>query len=231
MSPELLLVRRALDEATPDDYVDWALDQIARDVGGPNLRILAGLHREFDRHEVERYFLLTCEELGIRVGATPSVLHAAQMARSVYERGEITAHAAVDVMGGLYRMSNDEEELLEPWFNMREELGGGAGYFYPAGKLEPLDAAVRLEFSLLARALALSLPRGWLKKTRCADCWHDGKVQVVQPSLGGRVLGILTGTPVGIQALCTRCGSERQGTLRAPDARSAYFDSLERSPT
>jgi hypothetical protein len=229
MSPELLLLRRALDEATPDDYVDWAVAQIAQDVDGPNLRILAGLHRVFDRHEVEHYFLLSCEELGVEVRAKPSVLDAARMARSVYERGEITANETVDTMGSLYRMSDCQEELLAPWDALLDALVWDESCLYGQIERQPLDAIVRRELSLLDRALALSLPRGWLRKTRCAECWHDGKPRVVQPSLGGRVLGILTGTPVGIQALCTRCGSERQGTLRDPDARAAYFDSLERS--
>jgi hypothetical protein len=228
-STELLMLRRALGRALAEEYVDWAVAELCRGDDGPNLRILAGLSPRFERAEVEPCFLLACAELGLSAsGADAPALETAGLIRRAFESGELDPHDAIDMMADLYRSGEYQEEVLGPWERMLDELTFGEGYSYPREKLEPLEAAVRREWSLLDRALALSLPRGWLRQTRCANCWHVGHVRLVQPSLFARVLGNIRGKPPRFQVLCERCGSDRQSTLDDPDARAAYFDRLER---
>src|SRR5690349_5791010 len=62
---DLLLLRRALGRAQPEDCVAWAVECLCRGLDGPNLRILAGLSIRLDRDDVERYFLLALEEVGL----------------------------------------------------------------------------------------------------------------------------------------------------------------------
>ncbi|MGC4086821.1 MAG: hypothetical protein QM756_02770 [Polyangiaceae bacterium] len=226
---ELLLLRRALGRATLDDYVAWAVDQLARNVDGPNLRILAGLSTRFDRDEIERYFVLSCRELGLSVtNAAAPVLDVARLVRTAHERGSVTAKEALEMMVDVYYSSGPEnDELLAPWQAMRAALEWGEGSIY-SGALTPLDAAIRHEWTLLERASRLSLPPGWLEFSRCSDCGHVGDIHVELAPLGARLLGAFKQQPAGLRALCEQCGSQKLTTLRNPAAREAYFDSLSR---
>lgn len=174
---EVLLLRRALGRAQPEDYVDWAVECLCDDLDGANLRILAGLSIRFDRDDVERYFLRACGELGLGdLGDRPSPLATARLIRRAFDRGRIRAADVVEMMADAYNFSDRREELLAPWNDMLEEMGDGQGYSYPHFALESLDDAVRREWSLLDRALALTLPSGWLRQTRCRDCGYVGEV-------------------------------------------------------
>lgn len=231
-STESLLLRRALGRACPQDYVDWAIDQICRGIDSSNLRILAGLNLRFDRDEVESYFLLSCRDLGIvHTDDAVAPLDVAGLIRRFYEQGRISSDETIEMMAELYESSEYQEELLAPWYSMREELSCGDGYFYPTAALQSVEVAVRREWGLFDRASRLGLPLGWLRGSRCTDCAHVGVSQMKGPSLVARVLARLMPRPALSRAICKTCGSERLMSLGDPDARSAYFDQLESKGT
>lgn len=225
---DVLLLRRALGRAQPEDYVDWAVECLSDGLDGSNLQILAGLSVRFDRDDVERYFLLARGELGLGdAGEKPSPLATARLIRRAFDRGRIPPAEAVEMMADVYKSSDYREELLAPWNDMFEEMGDGEGYFYPHSALEPLDDAVRREWSLLDRALALTLPSGWLHQTRCKDCGHIGEVRIREPSLAETIMATIRRRPAWRRSVCARCGSMMLTSLGDPDARSAYLDSVE----
>lgn len=231
-STESLLLRRALGRAGPQDYVDWAIDQICRGIDSSNLRILAGLNLRFDRDEVEPYFLLSCRDLGmVHIDAAVAPLDVTQLIRRSYEQGRISSDETIEMMAELYESLEYHEELLAPWYSMREELSWGEGYLYPTVEFQSVEVAVRREWGLFDRACRLDLPLGWLRGSCCADCGHVGVSQVKGPSLVARVLARLMRRPELSRAICKTCGSERLMSLGDPDARSAYFDQLESKGT
>jgi hypothetical protein len=227
---DVLLLRRALGRAQPEDYVDWAAGCLSDGLDGPNLRILAGLSIRFDRDDVERYFLLARGEL--RLGdpdKKSSPLATARLIRRAFDCGRILPAEVVEMMADVYKASDRREELLAPWNDLFEEMGDGEGYFYPQSAVESLDGAVRREWSLLDRALALNLPSGWLSQTHCKDCGHIGEVCVREPSLAETIMAVIRRRPARRRSVCARCGSMMLTNLRDPDARAAYLDSLDTS--
>jgi hypothetical protein len=226
---EELLLHRALERARPEDYLAWAVEQLGQDVDTPSLRILAGLSPRFDREEVERYFLLTAHELGLSViEANAPPLEIARRIRQSHDRGAIDAGETVEMMAEVHRTWEYREDLLAPWRDMHEELSGCDGFCYPTAKLVALDDAVRLEWSLFDRALALRLPDGWIRLAYCADCGHVGRGDVEWPGVVARFIGAMRGRPVGGRTLCGRCASGNIRALTDPDVRSAYFAQMER---
>jgi hypothetical protein len=231
-STESLLLRRALGRACPEDYVDWAVDQLCRDIDGSNLRILAGLSVRFDRDDIESYFRLTCRDLGlVHFDTAVAPLAVARMIQRAHELGRICSEETVEMVAELYESSEYQEELLSPWYSMREELAWREGYFYSPAALESVDRAVSREWGLFDRATRLPLPDGWLRRSRCSACAHVGVSQVRGPSRVTRVLATLARRPALSRAVCERCRSERLTSLGDPDARSAYLDELESKGT
>jgi hypothetical protein len=110
---------------------------------------------------------------------------------------------------------------------MHEEMCDGEGWCYPRSALEPLLDAVRREWSLFDRALALNPPPGWLGLTRCKRCGHVGDARFREPPLTARILEFFGGRLQWSRAVCARCGSETLTNLRDPEARAAYLDSLQ----
>lgn len=226
---ELLLVRRALGRALPEEYLEWAAEQLSRDRDGANLRILAGLSARFDRDEIEAYFQRASIELGLTgLTAGTSALETAHMIQRAYAGARLSAEESVEMMADVYQTWDHAEELLRPWYGMREALETRDDYSYPLSALDSVDEAVRREWSLLERATKLRLQPGWLDWSRCDDCAHTGPIRVVVPSFLARLLGSVTGRETPCRAACGRCGSERLESLQDPRARSAYFDDLDR---
>jgi hypothetical protein len=225
---ESLLLRRALGRARPEDYVSWAVDELCRDVDSASLRVLAGLSVRLDRDEIESYFRLSCRELGLtEVDEATPPLEIASMIQRAYAQRRINSDEAVEMMAQLYESFEYQEELLEPWHSMREELADGEGYSYPSAALASVEHAVRMEWSLLDRATRLNLPRGWMRWSRCADCLHVGATRVVAPSLVARFLATLRQQPTWTRAVCERCGSPELTNLGNPHARAAFLDDVE----
>ncbi|HEY6562190.1 MAG TPA: hypothetical protein VI072_33210 [Polyangiaceae bacterium] len=128
MTTELLFLRRALGSAQPEDYVQWAIEQLGDGADGPNLRILAGLSTRFDRDEVEHYFKLACSELQFDAPrADMSPLEVAALVRRSYERGDSSAIEAIHMMADVYRTSGYSEPLLSPWLRARERPNRSIG--------------------------------------------------------------------------------------------------------
>jgi len=226
---ESLLLRRALGRARPEDYVDWAVDQLGRDVDSPSLRILAGLNVRFDREDIDRYFRSSCDELGLRdlPEATPP-LDVAAMIRRAYDQSRIRAEEAIDMLADVHETWEYQEPLLQPWHSMRQELSWRTGYSYPPAALESVERAVATEWSLLDRASRLTLPAGWMKLSRCEHCEHVGPLRPLNPSLLRRLLAALTQPASSHGARCEDCGSQQLTQLTHPDARAAYLDTVER---
>jgi hypothetical protein len=227
---ELLFLRRALGRARPEDYVDWAVDQLCGGADGASLRVLAGLSMRFDRDDVEAYFRLSCRELGlVEIDEATPPLEIARMVQRAYTQRKISPDEAVVMLADIYESTEYQEELLEPWYSMREELACGNGYLYPPEALASIERAVRREWHLLDRASRLALPRGWMRLSRCADCAHVGAMRVVGPSVVSRVLATLRQRPALRRAACEKCGSDQLTSLCNPDARGAYLEHLESS--
>jgi hypothetical protein len=225
---ESLLLRRALGRACPEDYVSWAVDQLCREADSASLRVLAGLSVRFDRDEIEAYFRRSCGELGlVEVDEGTPPLEVARMVQRAYAGRRVSADEAVEMMAQIHSSHEYQEELLEPWYNMREELAWGDGYYYPSVKLASVEDAVRVEWSLLDRATQLGLPPGWMRLSRCADCAHVGATRVVEPSFVARVLARLRREPAWSRAACEKCGSGQLTNLCNPDARAAFLDEVE----
>jgi hypothetical protein len=225
---ETLLLRRALGRAEPVDYVNWAVDQLCRNVDGPNLCILAGLSPRLERDEIEQYFVLSCRELDLpAIGAGASRMETVCLIRRAFERGDIPPTAVIDMMSDLYESSNYEEELLVPWSDMSEELTWREGYFYPPAALASVEHAVRREWSLLDRAIRLDLPKGWLRLKRCTGCGHFGEACIEKPLLLRIVKALWARQPAVSRVVCARCGSSKLSNLQDPDARAAYLECLE----
>jgi hypothetical protein len=226
----MLLLRRALGHARPEDYVEWAVDSLCDGADGPNLRILAGLSTRFDRDEIEHYFRLTCAEL--RFDATPGTLPPLQTAlliRKAYERGDASAVEAVHMMADLYQSFNHSEELLAPWLSMSDGIDWKDDYFYPPAALASLDDAVRREWSLLDRAITLCPPHGWLRSAHCVHCGHVGDLALKPVSVVASIVALVALKTPRQLAVCAKCGSARHRWLGDPDARSAYLDQLEQN--
>jgi hypothetical protein len=227
---EFLLLRRVLGRARPEDYVDWAVHQLCRDVDSLSLRILAGLNVHFDRDEIESYFRRTCRDLGLTdVEAKPAPREIVRMIRRAHDQGQLRADDTIDMMADVYESSEYKEELLAPWYSMREELAWGEGYSYPPAALVTVERAINREWSLFDRAAKLDLPPGWLRRSRCEGCAHVGVSHVRGPSTLARVLAAVTGRQCWSRAVCEECGSDKLLSLSDPDARTAYFDELESS--
>ncbi len=194
--------------------------------------ILAGLNVELDRDEVEHYFKLSCEELGVEVPAEPKVPRdAAVYIRQGYEQGELDANAALGMMEALYQQSEYSDPLLAIWPYIQEGLSlKGSGYegsFYPPELLEDLDALFEQEWELYHRAAALDLPEDFLNFIECSACGHVGRAVWKQRSFVDGIKALFSGRKPAKWTTCSECGSFDYTSLTDPEARDRYFTRIE----
>jgi len=226
---ESLLLRRSLGRASPEDYIAWAVERLCQDCDTPALRILAGLNSQLDQDEIEHYFLLTRTELGIDdAPSARSPFATVRMIRRAYDARRAVPTEVVDMMAQVYESSAYQEELLAPWHNMREALLWREEYYYPLAALASIQQAVDREWLLLDRALALTLPQGWLRLVRCTECHRVGPVRVREPSVIAALWATLRRRRALSVVECERCRSTKITSLSDPDARAAYLEHLTR---
>jgi hypothetical protein len=148
------------------------------------------------------------------------------MIRRAYDAGRALPAEVVEMMAQVCESSGCSEELLAPWYNMREALSWREDYYYPLVALESVERAVEREWSLLDRALALSPPKGWMGLVRCNDCLYAGQARTKGPSPIAALWATLRRRHVRSVVECARCGSKRLASLSDPDARGAYLDQM-----
>ncbi len=91
-----IFARKALQQLSGGDYVDWAGEMLVHDYDSYSLRILAGLDKRATAFEAEHYFARVLKELNLN----PPALHAAvraygcEIARQIIE-DKITAQDGV----------------------------------------------------------------------------------------------------------------------------------------
>jgi hypothetical protein len=223
---EVLLVRRALGQAQPEDCVQWAVGRLEAGADTPNLRILAGLNSRWDREEIERYLALARAELGVEpFEASTQPFVGAALVRSAFEQRQASAAEAVGWMAGLYLASEPRELLLLPWLGLRDDLDPEEPERAPAP--EAIEAAVRMEWELLERARALRLPDHWLYHAWCLACGHVGELDLSACRPGDEILQLPGRRGVAASAVCAHCGSHQHRWLSDRDARSAYLQQVE----
>ena len=234
MKTDTLLLHRSLGAALPQDYIDWAVDQLASGVDTPNIRILAGLSAKLDTEEIESYFRKVCLELGIDAPLKTAHFNGTvRLIRRAYDCREISASDAIDRMYDLYIESDFGDSLLSIWDNIIEELAlkgsGDGGYFYPPDLLDSPGRLFITEFSLLERALNLKLPKDFMHYIQCSRCNHIGESVLKHRSWWDKLAAKLSfnKTPA-LWHTCARCGSFEYACMWDPAVRDFYFSKLEK---
>jgi hypothetical protein len=236
MKTDTLLLNRSIGYATPEDYIEWAVERLCEGMDSPSLRILAGLFVRFELDDIEPCFNNSCMELGIEfpaLDAGPG--KTAWLVKRAYDQGEVSAESALHMMAALYSMSDYSDPLLSVWYEIEEELAqkgsGCEGYFYPPEGLDSVEQVFELEWKLFERASRLDLPAVFIRYIRCAQCGHIGEPQPRQKrlTLPGKLRAMiarLNSTPSLWQA-CSRCGSFAYHNMVDPDVRDTYLTQLE----
>lgn len=233
-STSTLLLRRSMGNALAEDYIDWATECLTQGQDSPSLRVLAGLHPRWERHEVEQYFQGTCRELGIAaIPADAPPRETARLVQEVYRGGKISADEAVRMMADLYTRSAYSDPVLSIWFEIEEELSlqgsGHEGCFYSPELLEHLEETVEREFALFSQAVALPLPPGFNRFIRCSRCSAIGPPKLKHRSATDAIKAGIRGAwaKPALWATCEHCGSFDYRGISDPDVREDYFLRLE----
>jgi len=218
MCTEILLVRRALGLAQPEDYVQWAIGMPADGVDTENLRILAGLSSRAEPEKIEHYFCLVRAELGlVHFDASQQPFLGTSLVRSAFDRQKASPAETIHWMAEVYLAGQPRELLLLPWSVLRDELEG----------LSSVADAVNLEWSLFDRARWVDLPEGWLHHAWCVDCGHLGELDPSARAPVDPLLRIPGRRAAPTSAGCPQCGSRQYRWLTDQKARSAYLERLE----
>lgn len=234
MHTDSLILNRSLGTAYPDQYVDWAVEQMCNGLDSPSLRILAGLNTKFDSEEIESYFKKTCSELDIECFIpSQEPRYSVGLIHRTYKRGDITAVTAFYMLARLYQLSEYSDPLLGVFYYIEEELSmrgsGHEGCFYRPDALADLDEALISEFDLFFAASELFLPKGFMRFIRCQHCAHVGEARLQRKTLGDKIRGMIPGLrikPVWWQT-CSRCGSFDYKGMIDPDVRRNYLNQIK----
>lgn len=142
--------KRALEQISAADYIDWAIEMLMQDYDSPNLRILAGLDRRNSIFEVEAYFLRSMKELNIEELEPKTAIRAyvCEIAKGIIDGSFSSPMKAVE---NLYRMwvDTDYDFDCEVWIDLNDALfslyTGEFPYTYPSATLENIDDLVKQE--------------------------------------------------------------------------------------
>jgi hypothetical protein len=140
--PELLetLIKRADDNVTGDDYVNWALSALETGFDSPSLRILAGLPSPAWRSDAEPHFCHALEELQIAIPNKGEVFreYAKEVARKIIS-GETSPEAGAELIERRVVSPLNHPEDLMAWCYLSEGLDPGT---YATLTNEELDRAI-----------------------------------------------------------------------------------------
>jgi hypothetical protein len=234
MKTDTLILNRSLGAAIPEDYIDWAVNQLQSGIDTPNLRILAGLSVKFDNEEIESYFTKVCKELDIDAPLkTDNYYGTARLIKRAYDNKEISAKDAIKRMFDLYVESEYDDPLLSIWYSIDEELSHKGsewgGYFYPVELLDSLDDLFVNEFNLFERALKLKLPRGFINFIKCEQCGYIGNSHLKPRYFKDKLVAKLPwGRKPALWHTCSECGSFEYISMSDPAVRNSYLSKLER---
>ena len=148
-STKTIFGRRALNLASADDYVDWAIEMLVQGFNSFNLRILAGLNRGSSLFEVADYFLRSIKELNIVEPDRDRAIrgYASEIAQQIVD-DQLPAHVAVNM---LYRIciATDYDADLMRWYELDGALDslkyGDYPYAFPEATLDNFDELVKRE--------------------------------------------------------------------------------------
>jgi hypothetical protein len=230
MDTETLLLHRASGAAMAEDYVGWAVESLSSGLDSPSLRILAGLNLRFDQDEVEQYFVSSAAELGIQL-LEPGVRNGALLIKRKYDRNEISAETAIEMLAKLYQASDYSDVLLAIWWDIAEELSHrGSGYegvYYPPELLSSLTTVFEREWALFERASLLSVDPDFCHFVLCR-CGYIGKPLMKRHSRFERILRRLRGKRFHyVYNVCPQCAAKELRSFQHPDVRERYFSTLE----
>lgn len=244
LTTEQLLLDRALGVARAEDYIDWAVDRMAKGADTPNLRILAGLSPRFDRHDVEYYFKRACYDLDLEPPSVNSPRAAARITCQLFRKGTFSPAEAVRRIDRLYRpLADSSDAWLAPWFYLAEDLSLlGSGYgtaFFASEVVENLEETVTQECRILDLAHALTEPAARVyddvvsRWVRCEECGTVGDPQLRRRSLVWQLEARLRGGLPNLEwPHCRACGSREVSRAGLdPDVREEWLASqLEGDP-
>ena len=223
-----------LGEATPEDHIAWAVRRLGEGFDTPSLRVLAGLDPTHERWEIEPYFLKSLEEADLEAAeGLDGPRDAARIVRRLFEDGRLSAEQTVARMSALHRRGEYADPILGIWHDLEEELllegSGHEGVFYPRDAIQPLESAVRREWVLFDRALALRLPDNFIELVRCEPCGHVGVPKRIPNTFLDSVKIALPWlrSPPNVRYTCAECGSERYRGISDPGVRELWYSVLE----
>lgn len=141
--------KRALQQLSTDDYVDWAGEMLVQGYDSYSLRILAGLDRFASPFEVEDYFQRSVKELGLHIPNSENAIraYACAIAQQVID-GEVTGQQGVRALYRICLATNYGRDFMI-WLELDDALDsllcGEHPYTYESATLDNFNEIAKLE--------------------------------------------------------------------------------------
>jgi hypothetical protein len=152
--------KRALQQLSSVDYVDWAGEMLVQGYDSPSLRILAGLNRSASTFEAEGYFDRSMTELSLTPPDSDAAIraYACEIARQITE-DKITAKDGVRALVGICIATECARDFVI-WLELDEALdsliSGNYPFTYQSATLENFDEIAKREAANFIAKIELS---------------------------------------------------------------------------
>jgi hypothetical protein len=141
--------KRALDQLSTNDYIDWAGEMLVQGYDTYSLRILAGLDRFASTFEAEDYFLRSIKELDLSIPDRENSIRAytCEIARQIIG-GQLTGQQGVHALYKICIATEYERDFLV-WLELDDALdnllAGAYPFTYESATLENFDELAKRE--------------------------------------------------------------------------------------
>lgn len=224
--------KRALGQAQPEDYTDWAEGLLGENVESVNVAILAGMGLEKSPNywDVEFYFRAALDDLGLALQSEREAVlaYAAQICEQVVS-GDLPPQAGLQTLGRLYADTN-YQAIYSIWDFLNEDMwhineGDGAIFNTGLNKFNQ-DEYIRNVAAQFIELTRVPLPENFFRLCVCASCGHIGESaleRIDKSWLPEKIHRLIYRRGIVQREVCTKCGAPFPGNMRDYEARKQYL--------
>lgn len=228
-----LFARYYLGVARPNDYIEWAEDQLLAGSESKNMALLASM--DFDKpigtYELLDYFNKCIAELNVEwPDKKTSLRDYSKTVCLAIISGKLEPQTGLHLFLQFNLASNYSENLFRIWGWLEEDISLLETGFDPTfnnGLLEGTDLYIKQVASQYLKLLEVSLPHNFFELIYCSHCHHIGlpeHKEVVVSSWNNFFKGK---KPIYLQQVCSNCSSDKIYSMWGYEGREAYLKKMK----
>ncbi len=233
MKFEYLTGKRALGNAHPKDYTDWAEGLLCDGVVSENVAILAGLglDKHPDSEEIKIYFNKCLADLDLELpNAKNSLLAYARILCEKIVNNEMSAKKGLNILDGFYSRS-DYEAIYSIWDELSEDIwmvNDREGCIFNSGlTVENIDHFIRKVAKQFLQLTKMKLPDCFFYLCSCKKCGYIGESATERidiPWIPEKIFRLIFKQGPTYRSVCVKCKEPYPNNMSDYEGRKQYLE-------